>query len=258
MTQGALMVCEEMLNTAIDDLIRSSDKVNKIEMGRLSYNIAAMRNWLSAAVTHKENCIDELETTAGEIGEKVKAMLETSSELLSGCGSECDGSGQFMTINGALKSLPQMSDAPVVVLVKAGVYKEYVVVPKGMNNVALIGDEPLATVISGSRGNATDYRTSYSATLTIRGEGDIGIENTAPTNQAVAVLTAGDKAVFHNVHIDSLYANSYRQFYRDCRIRGTVDFIFGDAVAVLQNCTITVRKPLPKQYCTITARRRPP
>ncbi|XP_057785643.1 pectinesterase-like [Salvia miltiorrhiza] len=298
MAQGALMVCEEMLNTAIDDLRRSSDKVDKIEMGRLSYNIAAVRNWLSAAVTHKENCIDELETTAGEIGEKVKGMLETSSELLSNglamiantepklLGEEIppsdadevpspaavaqkltvaqDGSGQFTTINDALKSLPQMSDAPVVVLVKAGVYKEYVVVPKGMNNVALIGDGPLATVISGSRSNATGYRTSDSATLTIRGEGflakDIGIENTAPTTQAVAVLTAGDKAVFHNVHIDSLqdslYANSYRQFYRDCRISGTIDFIFGDAIAVLQNCEIVVRKPLPKQYCTITAQGR--
>ena len=47
-----------------------------------------------------------------------------------------------------------------------------------------------------------------------------------------------------------------RQFYRECRISGTIDFIFGDGSVVLQNCDILVRKGLPNQKNTITAQGR--
>lgn len=53
---------------------------------------------------------------------------------------------------------------------------------------------------------------------------------------------SGDKAVFYNVHMSgyqsTLYAHINRQFYRDCRIAGTMDIIWGDVVAVFQNCDI--------------------
>lgn len=52
---------------------------------------------------------------------------------------------------------------------------------------------------------------------------------------------------------DTLYARIGRQFYRDCIIRGTVDFIFGYATVVFQNCHILEKKGLPNQKNTITA-----
>ncbi|MCI16037.1 pectinesterase/pectinesterase inhibitor PPE8B, partial [Trifolium medium] len=52
---------------------------------------------------------------------------------------------------------------------------------------------------------------------------------------------------------DSLYAYSMRQFYRECTIKGTVDIIFGNAIAVFQNCTILAKKGLPKHSNAITA-----
>jgi pectinesterase len=52
---------------------------------------------------------------------------------------------------------------------------------------------------------------------------------------------------------DTLYAHSNRQFYRDCDITGTIDFIFGNAAVVFQNCKIMPRQPLPNQFNTITA-----
>ncbi|KAJ6672854.1 PECTINESTERASE/PECTINESTERASE INHIBITOR 61-RELATED [Salix viminalis] len=55
---------------------------------------------------------------------------------------------------------------------------------------------------------------------------------------------------------DTLYVHSNRQFFRECNIYGTVDFIFGNAAVVLQNCSIYARKPMASQKNTITAQNR--
>lgn len=91
---------------------------------------------------------------------------------------------------------------------------------------------------------------------------DITFRNTAgPHNrQAVALRVDSDRSAFYRCSIegyqDTLYAHSLRQFYRECNIYGTIDFIFGNGAAVLQNCKIFTRKPLPYQKTTITAQGR--
>lgn len=90
------------------------------------------------------------------------------------------------------------------------------------------------------------------------------IENTSgprvKDGQAVALLNNSDRsALFHCTlrgFQDTLCALAGKQFYRECRISGTVDFIFGNATAVFQNCELICRLPLPVQKNTITAQAR--
>ena len=100
----------------------------------------------------------------------------------------------------------------------------------------------------------------------VRGKGfiahDLTIENTAGAAkmQAVALMSESDRSVIYRCAIkgyqDTLYAKDKTQFYHECRIEGTVDFIFGDTTAVFQKCTIVARLPLKDQKNTITAQSR--
>ena len=79
-------------------------------------------------------------------------------------------------------------------------------------------------------------------------------------HQAVALRSDSDLSVFLRCGIfgyqDSLYPHSMRQFYRECTIAGTVDFIFGYATAVFQNCQIIAKQGRPNQKNTVTAQGR--
>lgn len=89
----------------------------------------------------------------------------------------------------------------------------------------------------------------------------ITIRNTAgpQKHQAVALRSGSDLSVFYQCSFegyqDTLYVHSNRQFYKECDIYGTVDFIFGNAAVVLQNCNIFARDP-PNKINTVTAQGR--
>ncbi|KAM3267461.1 hypothetical protein P3S67_032384 [Capsicum chacoense] len=91
---------------------------------------------------------------------------------------------------------------------------------------------------------------------------NITFENTAgPINhQAVAVRNGADLSTFYSCSFhgyqDTLCVHSLRQFYRECDIYGTIEFIFGNAAAVFQNSNIYPKLPLQNQFNAITAQGR--
>lgn len=177
-----------------------------------------------------------------------------------------DGSGNFTTIGAAVAAAPNNSATRFVIYIKAGAYFENVDVAKNKQNLMFIGDGIGKTVVKASRNVVDGWTTFRSATVAVVGDGflarGITIENSAgpSKHQAVALRVGADLSAFYRCSFvgyqDTLYVHSLRQFYRECDVYGTVDFIFGDAAVVLQNCSLYARKPDPNQKNIFTAQGR--
>ncbi|CAN0877793.1 Pectinesterase 3 [Linum grandiflorum] len=177
-----------------------------------------------------------------------------------------DGSGDYATVMEAVAAAPNKSKERFIIKIKAGVYRENVEVTKGKTNLMFLGEGRATTIITASRSVADGFTTFKSATVAVVGQGflarDITFQNTAgpQKHQAVALRVGADLAAFYNCDIlayqDTLYVHSNRQFFINCLIAGTVDFIFGNAAVVLQDCDIHARLPGPGQKNMITAQGR--
>ncbi|KAE8671248.1 beta-glucosidase family protein [Hibiscus syriacus] len=163
-----------------------------------------------------------------------------------------DGSGQFRTIAAALAAAPKKSAVRHVIYVKAGIYDEYITLDKSLTNILMFGDGPRRTIVTG-RKNFVDGPLSEPDSLP-----DQWVQNTAGAakHQAVALRIQSDKSAFFNCRMDAyqdtLYNHANRQFFRNCVISGTIDFIFAQGKSdpnentgiVIQNCRIVPEEKL--------------
>lgn len=166
-----------------------------------------------------------------------------------------DGSGNFKTVQEAINAVPDFRKKETRILIKKGVYKEKLVLAECKTLITFTGENLDSTIITyddySQKKNifGEEKGTSGSAGFYIYGTGftaeNITFQNTAgPVGQAVAVSVAGDKIVFKNCRFlgfqDTLYTygRESRQYYNNCYIEGTVDFIFGSSTAVFDSCTI--------------------
>ena len=174
-----------------------------------------------------------------------------------------DGSGDFFTVQEAINAVPDFrKEGRTTIYIRKGVYKEKLIIPASKINVSLIGAED--AVISGddyaSKPNrfGENMSTSGSASCYIYAPDliceNLTFENTAGrVGQAVACFVAGDRVIFRNCRFlgnqDTLYnfGKHCRQYFEDCYIEGTVDFIFGSSTAVFNRCIV---HSLSKGYLT--------
>ncbi|XP_052187151.1 probable pectinesterase/pectinesterase inhibitor 59 [Diospyros lotus] len=199
-----------------------------------------------------------------------RKLLESSSSLQAKATVVVskDGSGSFRSIQEAINraTATKVGNGRIIVYVKRGVYSENVDISRAVVNLTLVGDGLRNTIITGSRSVSMGYTTYSTATVGVDGFGFIArgitFRNTAgqEKGQAVALRSASDLSVFYACafegYQDTLFVQAQRQFFKSCVIYGTVDFIFGNAAVVFQNCNLYARKPLPGQANTITAQGR--
>ncbi|KAJ1692014.1 hypothetical protein LUZ63_016169 [Rhynchospora breviuscula] len=173
-----------------------------------------------------------------------------------------DGSGDYKTISEAIDAIPSSNTGRYVIYVKEGVYDETVLVPRGKENVMMYGDGMDKTIVTGNPADSA-HVTKLQAVFAVDGQNfiakNMGFRNTAGAIgwPAVAVRTGAEYITFYKCQIDgyqdTLYTLSGRQFFRDCTISGTIDFIFGNAAVVFQNCKIVVNTPQSGAQNVITA-----
>lgn len=158
-----------------------------------------------------------------------------------------DGSGNVRSVSEAIERVPVNNAKRFVIAIKPGVYSEQVRVPANKPYVSFIGESAERTVLTFKISNKDAGSTSAAYATYIAGHDfqaeNITFENSFGTgSQAVAVLVEADRAVFTKCRFlgwqDTLYAKNGRQFYKDCYIEGHVDYIFGQAAAVFENCHI--------------------
>ncbi|KAL3738828.1 hypothetical protein ACJRO7_020233 [Eucalyptus globulus] len=177
-----------------------------------------------------------------------------------------DGLGNYKTISEAVIAASERSGmARCIIYIKAGTYEENIEVGSKLENIVFVGDGIGMTIITGSRSVGEGFTTFNSATVAVDGDGfiaqDITFRNTAgaANGQAVALRSSSDLSVFYRCSFegyqDTLFVHSERQFYKECDIYGSIDFIFGNAAVVFQNCNIYARNP-PNKVNIITAQGR--
>lgn len=166
-----------------------------------------------------------------------------------------DGSGDFKTVQEAINAVPDFRKNRTAIFIKAGVYREKLILPASKTNVLFIGEHVEKTILTyddfASKKNrfGEEMGTTGSTSFYIFAEGftaeNITFENSSgPVGQAVAVRIDGDMVAFKNCRFlgfqDTLYPHgeNSRQYYKNCYIEGTVDFIFGWSTAVFDECTI--------------------
>ncbi|MGL4519874.1 MAG: pectinesterase family protein [Phocaeicola sp.] len=161
-----------------------------------------------------------------------------------------DGTGKFRTLQEAIESARAFMDYTVTIYVKAGFYKEKVVVPAWLENIEIVGEDRDRTIISyDDHANIDKMGTFRTYTVKVEGGGitfrNLTIENNAaPLGQAVALHTEGDRLTFVNCRFlgnqDTIYTGGKytRIYFKECYIEGTTDFIFGPSTALFDSCII--------------------
>ena len=181
-----------------------------------------------------------------------------------------DGSGDYLTVQEAVNAAPDyLHDDITEILVREGVYEEMVTIPHNKCRLHICGEGAERTVIQfgkyaqqswpgtdikvGTSGSATMY--IHASHVTLEG---LTVANTAGSGkeiaQAVALFTNGDFLFFKDCRFignqDTVYTYGryskdggiVRNYFLDCYIEGTTDFIFGPSIAFFDNCVIHSKK----------------
>jgi pectinesterase len=167
------------------------------------------------------------------------------------------GHGNFLTIQDAINSAPSFPHQRITIFVKNGVYKEKVKVHSWNPKISLIGESREGTIIT-----YDDYfnkiglgrnSTFYTYTMLVEGNDffakNLTIQNTSgEVGQAVALNVNADRVFFSNCSFignqDTLYTSGEgtKNYFNNCYIEGTTDFIFGDATVLFESCEIHSKK----------------
>lgn len=167
-----------------------------------------------------------------------------------------DGSGDFTTIQEAINNTKSFPYEKITIYIKNGIYTEKIKIHEWNSNLILLGESKEKTIIRFDdyfdKINLGRNSTFYTSTVLVEADNvilkNLTIENSAgEVGQAIALSINSDEVAVINCKLlgnqDTLYASGKgKQYYKDCYIEGTTDFIFGSATAFFENCELFSKK----------------
>jgi pectinesterase len=166
-----------------------------------------------------------------------------------------DGSGDYKTVQEAVDAVPARNSQRFVILIKPGIYKSHLVVPKDKPFITLRGEDAAKTILTNDLhvkslgADGKEVGTIGSASTVVSSNDfsaeNITFENDAPhVAQALAIYIQGDRAIFRKCLFlgwqDTIRVRSGRQYFEECTIAGRTDFIYGEATSWFERCHIHV------------------
>lgn len=221
---------------------------------------------------HPEGKVDNTHTTAAGARKICRLLIPEIVKIIPGLEAHLidfdfvvakDGTGDFFTVQEAINAAPDYcKQDETIIYIKDGVYEEKVTIPTSKQKLHIIGQSAENTVIRWSdyakKIGPTGYEMGTSATSTVFLYGsdflaeNLTIENAAGEGknigQACAITVDADRVAFINCRFianqDTIYTygKGQRQYFRNCWIEGTTDFIFGASTCWFEDCTILSKK----------------
>jgi pectin methylesterase-like acyl-CoA thioesterase len=177
-----------------------------------------------------------------------------------------DGTGDFASFQGAFDWVPQNNTLPRTIRVKPGIYRDSASLAQSRNFVTIVGDSasrtdaqliypfayfapPNTVFTAGSLRIESSNITVLNITLdniiynVYHPTGDPSSGAAGAFAGAINTLaTTGKQIIFDNVLIkggqDTIYNISGIVYYYNCEVWGSVDFIYGAALSVFDQCNI--------------------
>jgi pectinesterase len=164
-----------------------------------------------------------------------------------------DGGGDYTSIQAAIDGAKSFPYERITIHVSNGVYNEKVKVHAWNTKLSIIGESKDSTIISYDdyfdsidRGrNSTFHTYTFLVDANDFHAKNLTIENTAgEVGQAVALHVESDRVSFENCRLlgnqDTVYlaGEGNRNYFGNCYIEGTTDFIFGGATAFFEDTEI--------------------
>lgn len=163
-----------------------------------------------------------------------------------------EGSGDYTTLQAAIAAVPTgRPESKVTIRVRPGTYRELIYIQREKRHLNIIGESAdtvritydLHAHMTGLDGNSIG--TFRTPTMVVDADDisfrNLTIENSAgPVGQALALRVDGDRVEFRDCRFlgwqDTIFLNRGRQYFENCYIAGSTDFIFGGATAYFLNC----------------------
>jgi len=166
---------------------------------------------------------------------------------------DASGNGDFVTVQGAVDSVPAANTTPRLINIHNGNYFEIVDI-SGKNNLLLRGQSRAATIVGYpnnaaiAAGGSTHSRMAFKVNAN-----DISLDNLTVTNmtpqdvsqaEALMVESGAARLIVNNCNIDSyqdtILANisTSKAYFYNSLIQGDVDFIWGGGNLFFTNCEI--------------------